>query len=121
MLNISAAALKERTSAFAATLSESLDSSCSIAVIEQSSCVGGGALPTTDLPGWGIALRCPGLSLEAIALELRRQNPAVVARIQDEALIFNLRTVFPEQQQQLASAISQALATLKNHYGIKAD
>lgn len=109
MLNMSAATLHERSSMFAQQLDKLLrdtaGSACHIEIVEESSCVGGGALPTTALPGSAVALRCPRLSLDALALQLRRQQPAIIGRIQDDALLLNLRTVFAFQLDTLAQGV----------------
>lgn len=109
MLNMAETELAQRTAAFAQTLREELGSSACVEVIAESSCVGGGALPATVLPGCAVAIRLPRQSLDTLALTLRRQQPAVVGRIHADALILNLRTVFPRQQQQLLCAVSQAV------------
>lgn len=119
MLKMSAATIHERSSAFAQELAKHLDNATSskphIEIVEESSCVGGGALPTTDLPGCAVAIRFPQLSLEALALQLRRQQPAIIGRIQDDALIINLRTVFPPQTEALAEGIAAGVNTLNKN------
>jgi L-seryl-tRNA(Ser) seleniumtransferase len=113
MLNMSETELAQRTAAFAQKLKEELGSSACVDVIAESSCVGGGALPATVLPGCAVAIHLPQQSLATLALTLRQQQPAVVGRIHDDALILNLRTVFPQQQQQLIHAVRQAVNTAK--------
>jgi L-seryl-tRNA(Ser) seleniumtransferase len=117
MLNMDAATLLERSRAFAEQLRTCLDACAtlevSIEVIEESSCVGGGALPTTDLPGSAVAIRLAGLSPEAVALHLRMQQPAIVGRIQEDALIFNLRTVFAPQTETLIRGVVNAIHRVK--------
>lgn len=121
MLKMSAETVHERSRAFAQELAKHLDdatkSKAHVEIVEESSCVGGGALPTTDLPGSAVAVRFPDLSLEALALHLRRQQPAIVARIQDDALFLNLRTVFPSQVEELVQGIVMGINTLnQNEY-----
>ncbi|MDD2558407.1 MAG: L-seryl-tRNA(Sec) selenium transferase [Desulfuromonas sp.] len=113
MLNMSETELAQRTAAFAQKLKEELGSSACVDVIAESSCVGGGALPATVLPGCAVAIHLPQQSLATLALTLRQQQPAVVGRIHDDALILNLRTVFPQQQQQLIHAVRQAVNPAK--------
>lgn len=119
MLKMSAATVHERSRAFAQELAKHLDnavrSKTHVEIVEESSCVGGGALPTTDLPGSAVAVRIPELSLETLALQLRRQQPAIVARIQDDALFFNLRTVFPAQFEELVQGIVTGINTLNQN------
>ncbi|MCA1796407.1 MAG: L-seryl-tRNA(Sec) selenium transferase [Desulfuromonadaceae bacterium] len=116
MLNMSAETLHERSSTFAQQLGKELNTAAIseyyVEIVAQNSCVGGGALPITDLPGSAVALRLPNLSLDRLALQLRCQQPAIVARIQDDALILNLRTVFPTQFKALAQGITAGVLTL---------
>lgn len=116
MLSMSAATLHERSHMFAQMLTEQLDDTVAgqlhIEVVEESSCVGGGALPTTDLPGSAVSLRFPHLSLDTLALQLRRLQPAIIGRIQDNSLILNLRTVFPSQTEALVQGIVAGINTL---------
>jgi len=69
------------------------------------SAVGGGAMPTATLPSWGIAL-VPGAGAGAGDLEaqLRRAAVPVIARIVDERVILDLRTVLPHQTGDLLAA-----------------
>ena len=66
---------------------------------------GGGAAPGQTLPTWLLAI--PG---DAAALEraLRAGEPPVIARVEDGRLALDLRTVLPEEEQELA----RTLATL---------
>ncbi len=61
-------------------------------VIAGESVIGGGATPEQSIPTWLIAVECADV-VEA-ERSLRAGDPPVVARIEDERLIFDLRTVF---------------------------
>lgn len=71
--------------------------------------VGGGSLPDVALPTWVIALESSTCSEEEFAMQLRQGSPPVVARIQHQRLLIDLRTVFPDQQDSLLQAIQTAL------------
>ena len=75
-------------------------------VIAGESTVGGGSLPGETLPTRLLAL--PGLPADRLAARLRAGQPAVVARIVDDALCFDPRTVLPEQDDMLLDAIIRA-------------
>jgi L-seryl-tRNA(Ser) seleniumtransferase len=72
-------------------------------VVRGESVIGGGATPEQRLPTWVIAL-----SGNAIAWErkLRAHSPPIVARIEDDRLILDLRTVFPSEEPELRHALS---------------
>ncbi len=76
-------------------------------VIEGRSTVGGGSLPGETLPTFLAALRVP--SADALARRLRLGDPAVVARIEEDRLLLDLRTIPPERDGDLLRALEQAL------------
>lgn len=65
-----------------------------LAVAEATSCVGGGALPTQELPGYVLRLETPGISPDGLRTKLiaRRPRP-VVTRVSDGALLCDVRTL----------------------------
>jgi len=66
-------------------------------LLEGASTVGGGSLPEEILPTWllGIQARSPNRLLD----QLRAGQPAVIARLENEMVVFDPRTVMPEQDQ----------------------
>lgn len=71
------------------------------------SMIGGGSLPEESLPTTLIAL--PQEDATSLAAMLRRGEPPVVARIQDERVVLDLRTVLPEEEQALACRLRELL------------
>jgi L-seryl-tRNA(Ser) seleniumtransferase len=69
--------------------------------------VGGGALPTLELPGYAVAL--PG-DPEAVARGLRHGDPPVLCHIRDDRVLLHVRTVSGEEFDTLAEAARRALA-----------
>jgi len=67
------------------------------------SAIGGGSLPGQTLPTTLLTL--PVAQPDVLAEQLRRGNPPVVARIDDDALVFDPRTVLPGQEEALLAAI----------------
>lgn len=76
-------------------------------VIESASTVGGGSLPGQTLPTRALALTMP--SIDALAAQLRRSDPPVIARIEDQRLLLDPRTVLPEQDKTLIAALRHTL------------
>jgi L-seryl-tRNA(Ser) seleniumtransferase len=60
-------------------------------VVETVGLVGGGTAPQVRLPSWGV--RVGVNSPESVAQRLRRGDPAVVVRVEDAAIIVDVRTV----------------------------
>jgi L-seryl-tRNA(Ser) seleniumtransferase len=67
--------------------------------------VGSGASPTADLPGAGLAIQLAGSSADELARRLRLSETAVYARIQDDRVILDLRTVQEHEESELFSAL----------------
>ncbi len=108
MISARADDLAKRAAEWAARLAES---GVAATVVDGQSTVGGGSLPGETLPTSLLAL--PGLPADRLAARLRAGQPPVVARIVDNALCFDPRTVLPEQDDLLLAAIHavrQALA-----------
>ncbi len=72
-------------------------------VIPGQSTVGGGSLPGETLPTYLLALSIP--HPDASAARLRQAQLPVIGRIQQERLLFDPRTVLPEQEEALIAAI----------------
>jgi L-seryl-tRNA(Ser) seleniumtransferase len=72
------------------------------AVIEGLSTVGGGSLPGDTLPTKLLAIPAKdGAHASQLATALRRQSPPVIARVEKDVLLFDPRTVLPEQETDL--------------------
>jgi len=72
-------------------------------IIPGSSVAGGGATPGQSIPTWLIAIDCA--NLPDAERRLRAHDPPILARIENERLILDLRTVFPEEEEALAAAL----------------
>jgi L-seryl-tRNA(Ser) seleniumtransferase len=71
------------------------------------SVIGGGATPEQSIATWLIVIECADES--ATERRLRESDPPVIARIEDKRLLLDLRTVLPEEEEELAAAL-QALS-----------
>jgi L-seryl-tRNA(Ser) seleniumtransferase len=95
------AALRARARDLAAALPE--------AEVERGEAVAGGG----SIPGYGIpsvVVRLPAGQPADLAARLRIGNPAVFCRVEDEALVFDLRTVLPDEDRRLTRAVRYALS-----------
>lgn len=68
-------------------------------VVAGESVLGGGSTPDQSVPTWLVAIAGNARALEK---RLRASNPAVVARIEKDQLLLDLRTVFVEDDETLA-------------------
>ena len=82
----------------------------SATVTDGRSMIGGGSLPEESLPSRLLTVPGDGPWLTEVARRLRLGDPAVVARIEDERLLLDPRTVRPDQDAALLKALKAALA-----------
>ena len=105
MVSATSEDIRERATAW----SESVGGDATVSPAK--STIGGGSLPGESLDSW--ALSIPGGSVSGgatgLAARLRGQSPPVVARIENERVLMDPRTVLPEQDGQLMAAIQTAL------------
>lgn len=80
-----------------------------VEVVQTESVVGGGSLPGRTLPSFGIALAVPGTASDELARRLRTGSPAVMPRIIDERVAIDARTVLPDEDTRVVSAVRAAL------------
>jgi L-seryl-tRNA(Ser) seleniumtransferase len=76
-------------------------------VMEGESIIGGGAAPGATLPTRLLALACEGMSAEELATRLRKNDPPIIARVEEGRVLLDLRTVFPAQDEQIAKALNR--------------
>jgi L-seryl-tRNA(Ser) seleniumtransferase len=98
MLGDSSREIELRCRSLAATLDEEIGRCAAVAVVEEDSTIGGGALPLTKLPGFAIAVEPIGVSVDELSALLRRENPPIIGRVHEERLLLNLRTVLPAEE-----------------------
>ena len=76
-------------------------------VVESESTVGGGSLPGESMPTWVLALDVK--SPDKFMAKLRASNPPVIARTENDRILLDPRTVLPEQDKALLSALKSQL------------
>jgi len=72
-------------------------------VIEGESTIGGGSLPGETMPTYLLAIKPK--STTRFLKALREYNPPIVARAQNDQIVFDPRTIFPEEEEILLNAI----------------
>ncbi len=112
MIRLAADEIGRRAEAFLKRLRPQLSSGeVEIEIRDAESVIGGGSTPAEHLPTRAITVA--SVRHSATQLEARLRQPAaglpVLARIEDERLVLDLRTVFPEQEAALAAALAAAL------------
>ncbi len=70
------------------------------------STVGGGSAPGSQIPTKLIALAMSNTSADALDARLRALDPPVVARIENDVVVIDLRTVLPDEDDTLATLLT---------------
>ena len=70
------------------------------------SAVGGGSAPGVELSTWLVAIEKRELTPDALEERLRGLTPPVIARIEHDQVLLDLRTVLPEQDEMLAALLA---------------
>jgi L-seryl-tRNA(Ser) seleniumtransferase len=105
MLTLSPDELKQRASRLAALCPPETQPQ----VVPGQSAVGGGSFPEAALPTTLVALHAGSLGPDGLALRLRLGTPAVVARVGDNRVLLDPRTLPPDSLSTVAQAVEMAL------------
>ncbi|HVB35937.1 MAG TPA: L-seryl-tRNA(Sec) selenium transferase [Candidatus Acidoferrales bacterium] len=111
MIRMTAHEIEQRARAFVARLTDALPKDATLEIRDGSSVIGGGSTPDQKLPTSLLAIASRRYS--AVAIEERLRRPAsgtpVIARIEEDRLVIDLRTVFVEEEEPLAQAVIAVL------------
>jgi L-seryl-tRNA(Ser) seleniumtransferase len=105
MLGLSPESIGRRARKVASSLRKSLPGTVRIGVEDGESQVGSGAVPVETIPSKVLTVASSSLPAEELALKLRRLHPPVFARIRKDAVLFDFRTIQPEED----AAVERAL------------
>jgi L-seryl-tRNA(Ser) seleniumtransferase len=102
MLSATAEAIESR----ATTIADRLHAAgWKVALVSGASAIGGGSAPGIELPTVLIAAELPGASADLVEQRMRELDPPVIARIEADRVVLDLRTVFPEQDEMLGQML----------------
>lgn len=76
----------------------------SVAAVEDE--VGGGSLPGVMLPGYAVRIESGVISADAMEAFLRTRPVPVIGRIQKDGLLLSVRTIFSEDERDIADAFA---------------
>jgi L-seryl-tRNA(Ser) seleniumtransferase len=109
MLTATEESLAARARDLTRLLAALADARLSTDTVQLSSKAGGGSLPLLELPSRCLKLRIAGMSANALEAKLRRNDPPVIGRIEDDAFVMDMRTVQEDELAIIAAAISSVL------------
>jgi L-seryl-tRNA(Ser) seleniumtransferase len=81
-----------------------------IKVMSDSSRAGGGALPEVALPTYTVSIKSDEISVNDLEERLRKSNPPIIARIKEDSLIIDARTIRNEDLESLVKGVKLALS-----------
>jgi len=92
---------------------KSADKIVDIRVVQDRSKAGGGSLPEAEFQTFAVQIRSGAVSVNELERRLRQGQPPVIARIREDALLLDARTVMEQEIKDLASVVSAAFASEK--------
>jgi L-seryl-tRNA(Ser) seleniumtransferase len=104
MMRLTEAQIDER----AEHMMRKLHASCprlDVAVVATRSVIGGGSAPGATLPSRAVAVSSAEMGADVIARTLRQWMTPVIARVEDGRVLLDLRTVEPEQDAVVVTAV----------------
>jgi L-seryl-tRNA(Ser) seleniumtransferase len=109
MLTIKPEELKKDATRLLRALRRRLGDRAQLEVEKSFSQVGGGSMPTEQLETYVVTLTSPMYTLDTIEERLRHGEVPVVARINKDKLILDVRTLLPKDYKQVEDALDKAL------------
>lgn len=100
--------IKQRARKIASALRKSAKKE-DIRVVQDTSKAGGGSLPEAEFQTFAVQVRPAGISVNELESRLRRGSPPVIARIREDALLLDARTVMEQEIKDLVRVVSEAL------------
>ena len=110
MLTITVKELESRAHLLARSLSKVIGDRGEVQLKEGFSAVGAGALPLLCLSTWLVAINLPDISVSCLATELRRGDPPLILRLQQDRLLLDLRTLHVDELELIPALFSKALS-----------
>ncbi|MBN2320757.1 MAG: L-seryl-tRNA(Sec) selenium transferase [Acidobacteria bacterium] len=109
MIAMTSGKIKERTRRFLRRLRSRLPEGTRAGLSEGYSVVGGGSCPDCHLATALITIVSDSVSSNTIESRLRLQDPTIVVRQEEDRVLVDLRTVFPDQEIILIEGIMRAV------------
>ena len=104
MIRMTADEIRARATALATSVNQL--PSWRAEIIEGASAVGGGSAPGVELPTALVAVGKKGLTADALDARLRDLTPPVIARIEHDRVLLDLRTVSPDDDLRLPALLA---------------
>ena len=106
MITLPLETIERRVFDFKRKLQENIPDHIKLQIIDDTSQVGGGALPSQELPTKVIAITSKSISVQDLEKRFRKTKPPIIARINKDQLRIDLRTVDESEEEYLIAAIA---------------
>lgn len=100
--------IRQRAEKIKAAADAVLPDTVKVTLMEDSSQSGGGALPEIEFPTFVVAIKPDGISVNKLEERLRLGSPCIIARIKDETLILDARTIQDSEIEAVAAGLKNA-------------
>ncbi len=109
MATASDESLRARAEAAVTRIGGELPEGVKVEPVATAAVAGGGSLPGTEIGSWAIAATHPERSPDDLAARLRAGSPPVIARIEDDRVLLDLRSVDPALDHIVVRSVIDAL------------
>ncbi len=110
MLTQSVEKIKRRAKKISASLKKGISGQADVEIMADQSQAGGGSLPEVNFPTFVVSIKPSDMSVNTLERRLREGAPPVIARIKEDALFIDARTVQDKEIKNLVSCIISALS-----------
>jgi len=93
MLTQSTDEIEKKATSIADRIKSDIPSFLQVEIKEDSSQVGGGALPLENLPTWVVAITPLTMTVNQLEQKMRESDPPIIARINNEQILMDPRTI----------------------------
>ncbi len=101
--------IKRRANNLKSRLMKNMPDHVEIQVVDDSSQVGGGALPSQQLPTKVVAISSESISVKSLEKYLRDNRPSIIARISKNQLRIDIRTVSMDEEKIIENSLRKIL------------
>ncbi len=98
--------VKKQADRLAKELSKVLGDKATVKTLPTQAESGGGAFPNVPIPSHAVSVKFKKTSPQKLQEKLRENQPPIIARVEDEAVLLDLRTIFPEDEEFICAAFA---------------
>ncbi|MFC1856021.1 aminotransferase class V-fold PLP-dependent enzyme, partial [Thermodesulfobacteriota bacterium] len=109
MISMSKAKVKKRADALMKELSSLKKRGVTISLLEDYSCVGGGALPEERIETYAISIKTKKYSSSELKKRFRGYKVPIIVRVKRDQLLLDMRTILPGEERVILEAFKEII------------